>query len=309
MKIQENVKLAPLTTFEIGGEARYFVSVRGEGELREALRYAKEKNLPFFVLAGGSNVLVSDKGFSGLVIHMENKDLACDGEMLIVGAGLPLLEMLRFAARRGLRGMEHLSGIPGTVGGAMRGNAGAFGVEMKDFVMKVRALCVETLQAKEFNNTQCHFSYRESFFKKTKNYIIISVTLKFVRGDVSEGKQIMEDIIAQRESRQIQNIKSAGSFFMNPVVKDVSLRETYERENKTRSRENRVPAGWLMDEAGLKGKSIGGITMGHMHSNYFINFNNGTAEEVIILASIAKQKVRKEFAVQLREEVTLIGFD
>lgn len=308
LHIRENIPLASLTTFQIGGAATYLVEIRSEDDLHAALSFAREKNLPFFILAGGSNVLVSDKGYRGVVFLMRNETICIGGESIETGAGASLQSLLRSAARSNLTGMENLAGVPGSVGAAVRGNAGAFGSEMKDFVFSVRALNVETGITEEFSNADCQFGYRWSIFKERTELIIVSVTVRLTKGNGAEGERKMSEIIAQRNRKQIQDIRSAGSFFINPTVSDLSVREAFEKDVGTRSKEGRVPAGWLLDRAGVRGKKIGGALASEMHPNYIINTGNATAEDVIILSGIAKTKVRDQFGVQLHEEVTLVGF-
>ena len=308
LHIRENIPLAPLTTFQIGGPAAYLVEVRSEDDLRAALSFAREKNLPFFVLALGSNVLISDKGYHGVVFLMRNETICIGEERIEAGAGASLQSLLRSAMRSDLAGMENLAGVPGSVGAAVRGNAGAFGSEMKDFVLSVRALNTASGHMEEFANADCQFGYRWSIFKKRSELIITSVVVRFRKGSGVESERKMSAIIAQRNRKQIQDIRSAGSFFVNPTVSDPSVRDAFEKDAATQSKEGRVPAGWLLNRVGLRGTKIGGVLASEMHPNYFINTGSATAEDVIMLSGIAKTKVRDQFGVQLHEEVTLVGF-
>ena len=307
INVRENIKLAPLTTFDIGGEARYFVEIGGLDDLQEAIAFAKEKDITYFVLAGGSNVLFSDDGFEGLVIKIANDSMVIYGGEIMSGAGTDLMSFLTFVAENELTGGENLTGIPGTVGGAVRGNAGAFGTEIKDVVKEVHVFNSETGETAVFTNEQCEFEYRKSFFKKNPEYIIISVTFSFEKGVKKEIEMAMYNTIAKRNSRQIQDIKSAGSWFVNPAV-DERIQKMFEMDTQQKSHGGRVPAGWLLQSCNVFQKRIGGIQAGIQHANYFVNMGDGTAEQALQLAALAKTRVRDEFEVQLKEEVVLAGF-
>lgn len=307
INIQKNISLAPLTTFDIGGRAQYFVEVYNVEDIQDSVAFAHEKNVPYFILAGGSNVLFADNGFDGLVIKMANNNMVIrDGEIMS-GAGTELMTFLSFAADKNMAGGENLAGIPGSVGGAVRGNAGAFGTEMQDIVKEVYTINMETGMSSVFTCDQCEFSYRNSFFKKNPQYVIISATFNFHHGNKKDSDMMMCDIIAKRNKKQIQNIKSAGSWFINPMVEEC-VQKMFEKDTGQKSHGGRVPAGWLLDSCGLFKKRIGGIQAGLQHANYFINVDNGTAEQAMQLSAVAKTRVRDEFDVQLKEEVVIAGF-
>ncbi len=311
MNIHEQVLLAPLTTFKIGGAARYFVQVRSEEELRDALAWARERDASFFVLAGGSNVLFSDNGFDGLVIQVAMDDVVIDGDggTARAGAGAVLLDVIRAAADAGLGGWEKMAGIPGTIGGAVRGNAGAFGTEVKDVLREARALNVETGEVHTFTLAECAFDYRQSFFKAHAQWLVLSATFALTPGCAPVDVHAACDAtIAEREKRHLQDVRAAGSFFMNPVAPpDVVAK--FERDKGVVSRGGRVPAGWLIEEVEMKGYRIGGAQSSPQHPNYIINATgNATAADVIALASMIKTRVRDRMGVQLREEVTFAGF-
>jgi len=175
MKIQKNILLAPYTTFKIGGEAKYFGVVKNVEDLREGANFAKQNSLPVFILGGGSNLLISDSGFNGLVLKIEikNIDLALggpNGDEVVAGAGVVLDELIEEITKKGLMGMENLSLIPGTVGASVVQNVGAFGVEIKDIVSWVEVFDIEKGKLKKLNNQECKFKYRGSFFKKNNNF-------------------------------------------------------------------------------------------------------------------------------------------
>lgn len=301
LQIQENIPLAPLTTFQIGGSARYFAEARTDSDIRQALAWARERGVRFVILAGGSNVLVNDAGFDGLVIRVQTMDYAFDETVLHAGAGCDLLTIIRFAAERRLGGWEKLAGIPGTIGGALRGNAGAFGSEIKDFVTTIEALDTMTLESRTFLNAEMRFSYRQSFFKSHPEWIVLRAAFVLRQTDAGEGARLIDDTIAERKKRHLQDVKAAGSFFMNPVAPR-NIIETFEKEKNTKAREGRVPAGWLIEKAGMKGASVGGAKASEQHPNYIINAGGATAADVLELARRITEAVKKQFGVELHEE-------
>jgi UDP-N-acetylmuramate dehydrogenase len=304
-EVQENVPLAPITTFEIGGLAKYFVDVRSASDISSAIKWANERNLNFIVLGGGSNVLVPDEGLDALIIHFVGNLYSLTNGELDSWAGTNLLVAIKAAGTQGSGGWEKLAGIPGTIGGAVRGNAGAFGSEIKDFVTKVRALNSQTGETKEFSNAECDFSYRHSFFKDHSEWMITRAALQLQQIEPAESAKLAEETIAEREKRHLQNVKAAGSFFMNPVAPQ-NIVELFEKEKGVKSRESRVPAGWLIEKAGMKGATVGGAIASLQHPNYIVNQGNATAIDVRTLANAVRTKVLEEFNVELKEEAALL---
>jgi len=260
MKFQRNILLRDYTTFKIGGRAKYFFAAKTKTELISAIKLAKEKKLPFFILGGGSNLLVSDRGFNGLVIKF----------------GQPLSLYVS-------RGLEWTVGIPGTVQGAVWGNAGAFKKSMKDVVESVEVFNTETGTVKIFKNKDCQFSYRNSIFRKKNNLIILSVKIKLKKNNTKKIKQYLN----YRKKTQPLNFPSAGSIFKNP---------------------NGFSAGELIEKCGLKGKKIGNVKISEKHSNFIVNLGNGKAKEVIKLIKLIKQKIKKKFGIELEEEIVILSY-
>ena len=307
INVQKNVPLAPYTTFKIGGPAKFFTEVKNEKELIEALTYAEKNDLEYFVLAGGSNVLISDNGFNGLVIKICDMRYAIRDTRVECGAGILLSKIVSKTAEAGLSGLEWAAGIPGTIGGAVRGNAGAFGGCMADAVEKVRVVVQGKPQAISYKLQECEFGYRSSIFKEKQNIIILSAILKLKKGNTEKIQQRVKDIIIKRKEKQ-PRFPSAGSFFKNPIVNDEKIIKKFESDTGLKMKDNKIPAGWLIEAAGLKGKKIGGAQVSEEHSNFIINTGGATAEDVIMLASIIKQKIRSIFNIQLMEEAQLVGF-
>lgn len=306
--IQENIILAPYTTFKIGGVAKYFVIATGDEEIVVALRYAQERHLQVFILGSGSNVLFSDAGFDGLIIKLENQNIETNALTITAGAGATLADVIATAISKSLAGMEFMAGIPGTIGGAVRGNAGAFGVEIGSLVSGVTFLDTRTLDVQTMTQEGCAFSYRQSFFKKNPQLLVLSVDLTLTHGDASDISRIAQETIAKREAKHPQQIACAGSFFMNPTVTDAKLLDEFFHDTGVKARMNVLPAGWLIDHVGLRGKTVGGARVSDIHPNYIINTGKATAENVLILSSIIKQRVRTQLGIQLKEEPQLVGF-
>ena len=304
LTVQENVPLAPLTTFGIGGAGRWYVEVKTEDDVAEAVTWARKRHVRFVVLAGGSNVLLPDEGLDALVMHIASESYAFFETGLRAAAGCNLLELIRAAAERGLGGWESLAGIPGTFGGAVRGNAGAFGAELKDFVSRVTALNTKTLASRVWVAPNLSFSYRDSSFKREPEWIILSATVELAPVRRDESLEKIEETIADREKRHLQNVAAAGSFFMNPVAPPHVV-AMFEQEKSMKSREGRVPAGWLIEKAGLKGERVGGAVASEQHPNYLVNSGGATAKNVLELAATIKTEVKKQFDIELKEEAAV----
>jgi len=309
INIKENIPLSDLTTFHLGGPARFFIEVKDKNELEEALQLAKKKKINWFILGGGSNLLISDQGFDGLVIKINNREVKIEESKISAGAGLFLSEAVSSARRNNLSGLEWAIGIPGTVGGAIFGNAGAYGSTTGDNISKVEILDVtqEKFLWKDCSAGDCQFNYRTSIFKQKKEWIIFSAVFSLAPGNSEEIGAKMKKIIKERSGKLPQG-SSAGSFFKNPIVKEPKVLAEFEKDQGIKSRNGKIPAGWLIDQLDLRGKKIGGAMVSQEHSNFIINTRKATAEDVIILASLIKQKVRNRFGVQLEEEVQFLGF-
>jgi UDP-N-acetylmuramate dehydrogenase len=310
MNIRKNIPLAQYTTFKIGGPAKFFCEAAQEEEILEALKFAKEKSFPVFILGGGSNVLVSDKGFDGLVIKISNFKFRISNLRIICDGGLSLGKAVSESVKAGLTGIEWAAGIPGTVGGAVRGNAGAkaLGGEMSDNIDSVRVLNVADLQFKDYDSEMCGYEYRNSIFKQNPNLIILSANLKLKKGDKAESEKKIKEILAKRKEKQPMEFPSPGSFFKNPLVKDKNLIKQFETDTGQKIRDSKIPAPWLIEEAGMKGEKIGEAMVSEKHANFIVNIGGATAEDVVMLAAVIKTRVRNKFGIQLQEEVQMVGF-
>ncbi|PIU08974.1 MAG: UDP-N-acetylenolpyruvoylglucosamine reductase [Candidatus Moranbacteria bacterium CG_4_8_14_3_um_filter_34_16] len=315
LKIEKNVILAPLTTFKIGGPAKFFCKINQKEELREAFDFAQKNNLELFILGGGSNILINDNGFGGLVIRLQNSAYKFSSNRVFCDAGVNLSKIVSQAFKNNLSGMEWAVGIPGTVGGAIRGNAGAYGGSMANVLESVDAVEIkkeqkkfpENFSLKKYFLSDCKFGYRDSIFKKNRNLIIWSCVFELQTGEKNEIEKKMKDIVEKRTDKLPAGF-SAGSFFQNPTVKNEKLIAKFETYSGTKCREGKIPAGWLIEEVGLRGKKIGGAKVSEKHANFVINLGKAKAEDIVVLSSLIKQKVRVSLGVQLKEEIQYIGF-
>lgn len=306
MNLQKNILLKDYTTFKIGGPADYFVLAQNVTDLQEAVAFAKEKNLPILALGGGSNLLVTDAGFRGLVIKLDLQKLDFAGSEVIIGAGVLVAYLLNKSLEQGLTGLEFLAGIPGTVGGAIRGNAGTYGQAMSDVVTEITYLD-ENYELKTCQLNDCHFTYRHSIFKEIKA-IIIEAKLKLAQGDISAARQLVTDRLKYRQETQ-PNEPSAGCIFKNIEFKEVDIDDLKQRglDIEQFAKHQKIPTSYLIEQAGLKGYSMGGVQVSQKHANYIINVDQATAEQVIMLISFIKQQVRDKYGIQLHEEVQFIS--
>jgi len=306
MKIEENIILSKYTTFKIGGPAEYFADVKNIDDLQEVLAWAEENKQAIKVLGGGSNMLISDAGLKGLVIKLNLDKLEFNDTQLIVGPGVMLAYLLNQSLEKGLTGLEFAAGIPGTVGGATRGNAGTYGVAMDSVVKKIKYLN-EAREVLEMDSKDAEFAYRHSIFK-TKPWIILELSLELQKGDVKAARDLVDERLQYRKNTQ-PNLPSAGCIFKNVLFEDVDLDKLKEKnvEIDKFTKFKKIPAAYLVERAGLKGHSIGDAQVSEQHANYIVNTGKATAEQIIMLISFIKQQVRDKYGVQLQEEVQLLS--
>lgn len=285
MKIQENHLLAPHTTYQIGGPADYFVEAQSTEEVLEALDWAAELDLPVFVFGGGSNLLFDDAGFRGLVIRMRAEDVKVEGERVMADAGVMMGRVVKAAAEAGLTGMEAWNGLPGTVGGAVTGNAGCFGVEAKD-VLESAVVWLPGEGMRDVPPEFFDYHYRSSRLKKEPG-IVLSATFKLAKGETEKITAKMREIARSRIQKQPPG-SSTGSFFKNPEGDS---------------------AGRLIEAAGLKGHVLGKAQISPHHANFFLNKGGATAAEILELADLAQKTVRDKFGVTMEREVVYVPED
>ncbi|MEA2006784.1 MAG: UDP-N-acetylmuramate dehydrogenase [Patescibacteria group bacterium] len=315
MEIKKNIQLKDYSTFKIGGPAKFFCEVRTIEDLSEALTWARENKQRFFILGGGSNILFMDKGFDGLVVKVNNEEIKIvssneNGVIVSCGAGAKFSNLVKFSLENKLSGLEWAIGVPGEVGGAVRGNAGCFGGEMKDVVKKVEVLKIEKGEKEKkvaLSNQECKFDYRNSIFKMDPSFVIWDCELELKKGDINKSKKEIHEIIKKRKERQpaLSEFPSIGSVFKNPKANQDVIRQ-FEEDNNVKCRGDKVPAGWIIEQCDLKKKRIGGAMLSDQQANFILNMGNATADDVLILISLVKMKVRNKFNVQLEEEAQIV---
>jgi UDP-N-acetylmuramate dehydrogenase len=302
---KENISLSKYTTFKIGGDAKYFFIANNSDELIKAISDAQKKKLNYIVLGGGSNVLVSDVGFDGLVTINKNDGIEFQKEKVIAGSGTILMNLVHKSIEKGLTGLEWAVGIPGTVGGAVRGNAGAYRGQTSDNISKVEVL--RNGKKIILDKKDCDFGYRQSIFQ-TNNDLILSVELKLKTGDKAESQKKIKELLEDRKNKQPLEFPSAGSVFKNVLIDSNINLDKLRNLPKEYLEYKKIPAAWLIDSLDIKGKTIGGAQISSKHANFIINTGKATANDVIQLISYIKMQVRDKYDIELQEEVEYVGF-
>jgi UDP-N-acetylmuramate dehydrogenase len=346
IRIQQDIPLAPFTTLGIGGPARFFCDIRTEAELVDALTHAGRHSLKIFTLGGGSNLLVADAGFDGLVLH-----IALDGPLTqapgdshidyIVPAGIEWNAFVLSICQQGISGIECLAGIPGTVGGTPLQNVGAYGQEVAETIASVRALDLQTMTYVELSNAECGFSYRRSIFNSTHcgRYIVTAVTFRFdparkphltyadlTRRFADSQPTPLEVYDAVREIRHGKGMlivqgetdsRSAGSFFKNPIVPPEILESVASALHLASEQIPHWAAGnsliklsaaWLLEQAGfVKGYTMGNAGISSRHTLALINRGSATAADIFALRDAIQKKIRTLFDIQLEQEPVQLG--
>ena len=274
------------TTFQIGGKCIALIEPKKVEDIIEAIKICRENNLKFFVIGNGSNLLVPDDGYNGVIIKIKSEfsNIQVEGECLIAHSGAKLSEVYTVAYENSLTGFEFASGIPGTIGGAIFMNAGAYGGEMKDIVESVEVLDLDNYEVKELKNEELDFSYRKSIIQR-KNYIVLTIKLKLKKGNKEEIKAVYEDLREKRNSKQPLNFGSAGSTFKRPEGHFASK---------------------LIEDAGLKGYHINDAWVSEKHSGFIVNKGNASYKEVMELIEYVQKVVFEKFGVKLEIEVRIL---
>lgn len=315
LKLESSVPLKNYSNFKIGGPALYFLEVFTIEELIAGLKKWREiskdlgisKNI--FVLGGGTNILFSDEGFKGFVIKNSINGIKKQGNIVTAGAGTPLTNLLNFCIENSLSGLEWAGGLPGTVGGAVRGNAGAYNGETKDNVLEVESVNLETLETKIRNNIECEFGYRMSIFKKNAtNEIITNIKFKLENKDKENIKKLTQEKIDARKLRHPLEYPNLGSIFKNVPVEKFTRDQMQELSQYVKNDPFPVvPTAKLNFLAGLKGKRIGDAQVSEKHTNFIINLGNATSLEVKELIKIIKKTIREKYNIALEEEIMYLN--
>ena len=321
-RFKENIPLSQFSHYKIGGPARFFFEAKSVSEVRWAVKEAKARKIPLFVLGGGTNILISDAGFDGLVLRPDIRDIKTKGTRITVGAGVPMADLLKYAAAHSLAGLEWAGGLPGTVGGAVRGNAGCFGGEIKDSVVSVRSFDTKAMKTIERTVGRCAFAYRHSIFKKKNGAeIVLSVTFALKKGNKKEILKAIKEKIAYRKDRHPMEHPNIGSIFKNIPLHTVHAKGSamykkalhdavlVRRGARFSVKTDPFPvifAAKLISESGLRGVSIGGAMISPKHPNFIVNVLGAGSQDVRCLIMLAKAEVRRKFDIALEEEVQLL---
>ncbi|MBI5230370.1 MAG: UDP-N-acetylmuramate dehydrogenase [Candidatus Magasanikbacteria bacterium] len=308
--IQEHVPLAPFSTFKIGGPARYFFKAERVEELIAALAWAHKRKIQLFILGGGSNILIHDEGFKGLVIKIDFNEVRLEDEVLEVGAGVPVIPLARKLTKDGWRGLEWAGGLPGSFGGALRGNAGAYRYEIGEQTVSVTVL--HKGKVEELSPELCAFVYRTSIFKtKRAGDIIIKMSLRLKKGDAREAWAQLQCWLDHRHSHQ-PDTPSAGCVFKNYLIekeKEFDRIDIIKPVPQEYHEYKKIPAAWLVEQSGLKGLRVGEAEVSRKHASFITNTAEARAADVWELMRQIKQQVYNTFKVMLEEEVQLVGFE
>lgn len=287
-KILIDESLKKYNTYKLGGKAKLIVFPDDVNKLIELLKFIKENNIKHKVIGKGSNLIFSDKDYEGILIRLDNfNKLEINDTHITVGAGYSLVKLSQETAKLGLSGLEFASGIPGTVGGAIFMNAGAYKSSMSEFVKEV-TIIDDNLNIITLKNEDLKFDYRKSLLQEKKDYICVEVKLELAHGDVDEIKEKIKKRKERRVETQPLEYPCAGSVFRNP---------------------DDVPAGKLIEDANLKGKRMGGAMVSPKHANFIINYDNAKSEDVYNLIKLVKDEIKNQTGVELKEEQEFVNWE
>lgn len=307
--IEKNKLLKNYSTFKIGGYSRFFTTITDKDTLLQTLEWADDFHQPIFILGNGSNVLFMDEGYKGLIIKINNNQYEVRDREIIAEAGIKLSQLVKICLEKGFQGLEWAAGIPGTLGGAIRGNAGAFGREIKEVIKQVTIIKMKKpFLTKTLSNKDCQFRYRYSFFKRNNKpqEIIWRAKLKFELADPEILKKKIKEYLAYRKEHQPLQFPSIGSIFKNIKSPPLKLLKEYPELEKIFREKGAIPVGWLIERCGLKGKKTGGALISNLHANFIVNTGNARAKDVLDLIKICKEKVFQQFKIRLEEEIQIV---
>lgn len=303
--IQNNIPLAPYTTLKIGGSAKYFTTPKDATEVREAIIWAVGNKIPYRVIGRGANTLIADAGYDALVMVMQNDQMVWKPPYVTAGAGVQNGQLIANALKYNLGGMQWLIGVPGTVGGSLYGNAGGHGWGLGDHVEWVEVVMPDGV-IKHLTKEECQFAYRTSIFKQHPKWVIVQATFIFPAVDPTTERLVLGDTTKIKNGNQPTTEKTAGCMFTNPVVDMEQLPESLKQYVDD---SGKISAWRVIEEVGLKGHQLGQIQISPVHGNFMINLGGGTADQVMQLLSVVKQRVRDNLGIQLHEEVQYLGFE
>lgn len=304
LQVSAGVPLAPHTRFGLGGPADIYVETADVAAFVKAVAAARASGLRYTVLGGGTNVVVADEGFRGIVLKFTANSIRREGNLVTADAGAELQQVIDFAIGHGLGGIETLAGIPGSLGAAVYGNAGAYGHSISEVVRQVLffdGACIRTI-----DNAQCEFEYRGSIFKRRKLWTIFSASLELSPADPAALRRTSDEIIAIRNAKFPPTMKCAGSIFKNLLLAELPPAVAAQVPEKV-VREGKVPAAYFLEQVGAKGRSVGDIHVAEYHANLIYNGGAGTTRDLCALIAELKARVRERFGLELEEEIQYVG--
>jgi len=307
MKILKDIDLSKFTSFSIGGKAKYLIYIEKEEEINQFFNFVKEKKMEYFVLGNGTNTIFDDKGYNGIIVRLVTNYINfLDPYTIEVSAGVDLSKFILTCLENNLKGYEKMLGIPGTVGGAIRGNAGSKGQEIKDNLISVKFY--HNRELKTYYNEDCEFFYRESIFKNLKNVIILSAKFQLEPGDKNILLKEAKRIVDERNRKFPLHLPNVGCFFKNPIIqKDILPKNISKKVVQNYDDEKlKISAAWLIENVGLKGYKLNDVGVSNKHALFLVNYGNAKFSDVINLMNLIKDKVYKKFSICLEPEVELL---
>ena len=306
MKIFKDIDLSKISSFSIGGKANYLIHIEKEEEINEFFNFVKEKKMNYFVIGKGTNTIFHDKGYNGIIVRIKTDYINfLDPYTIELSTGVDLCKFIYTCLENNLGGYEKMLGIPGTVGGAIRGNSGSKGQEIKDCLKVVRFY--HNGKLKTYNKEECEFSYRESIFKNLKNIILISAKFQLKPGDKQTLLKEAKKVIKERNLKFPIQLPSVGCFFKNPIICKENLPKSISKKAVQNYYDKlKISGGWLIENVGLKGYKLNGVGVSDIHSLFLVNYGNANFSDVIILMNKIQDKVYKKFGIRLEPEVELV---
>jgi UDP-N-acetylmuramate dehydrogenase len=303
--VLRDVPLSNYTRFGIGGPADLFAETHDPLRFIDVWHIARASGMDTVVIGGGTNLIVSDAGFRGVVLKLSNNQIRSEREIVHVESGASLQALVDFTVDAGLKGMETMTGIPGSVGAAVYGNAGAYGHSIAERVSRVTFFDGSGLR--EFDNAQCEFHYRESVFKRHKEWIIVSTDLAMECGDAAALRETADKILSIRNKKYPPTMKCAGSIFKNFLLAELPPAVASQIPANVII-EGKVPSAWFLEQVGAKGMRVGDIQVADYHANLIYNAGQGTARDLVAVISELKERVTGRWDIPLEEEVQYVGF-
>jgi UDP-N-acetylmuramate dehydrogenase len=305
LTLLENEPLARHTRFALGGPVPVFADTESEEAFVSAVAVLSAGSDPWTMIGEGSNLVVSDQGYDGVVLRYRGGALCREGDRVAVQAGATLQSLVDFSVQHGLGGLDRMTGIPGFVGAAVYGNAGAYGQSTSDTMESARFL--DGGRIREFSSTECEFRYRDSIFKRRKDWLLLSAVFRLTPGDAAALKSASDEILATRNRKFPPDMRCAGSVFKNLLLKELPERVRSQVPEAV-VKKGKVPAAWFLEQVGARGLRHGGIHIADYHANLIYNAGGATAAELREVLDDLKRRVLERFGLRLEEEVQFLGF-